>query len=87
MKFKIDENLPAEFAELLVAAHHDAVTLVSQHLQGKEDPVIMETCMREGRIFLIEVFRRAIPTLKREPIDRRLWIIEETRIRIRGEEE
>lgn len=120
MKFKIDENLPAEFAELLSAAHHDAVTVVSQRLQGKEDSVIMEACRREGRILvtldidfadirayppsqhlglmvlrvarqdkqhLIEVFRRAIPVLKRETIDRRLWIIEETRIRIRGEEE
>lgn len=34
---------------------------------------------------LIEVFQRAIPVLHREPIEGRLWIVEETRIRIHGE--
>jgi len=112
--------LPVEFAELLIAAGYDALTVVSQHLKGKEDTIVLKTCIREGRILvtldldfgdihayppgqhhglmvfrvarqdkqhLIEIFKRAIPLLKREPIDKRLWIIEETRIRIRGEVE
>lgn len=119
MKFKIDENLPIEFADLLITAGHQAMTVHEQHLQGRADPVIIDICAREGYILvtldldfadirtypptqypglmvfrivrqdkrhLIEVFQRAIPILVQEPIEGRLWIIEETRIRIRGEE-
>lgn len=39
MKFKIDENLPVEVAELLRQAEHDAVTVLEQHLGGKADYV------------------------------------------------
>jgi hypothetical protein len=30
MRFKVDENLPAEVAQLLRAAGHDALTVVDQ---------------------------------------------------------
>jgi predicted nuclease of predicted toxin-antitoxin system len=119
VKFKIDENLPIEFANLLITAGHQAMTVYEQHLQGNADQVIIDTCAKEGYILvtldldfadirtysptqypglmvlrvvrqdkrhLIEVFQRAIPILVREPIEGRLWIIEETRIRIRGGE-
>lgn len=119
MKFKIDENLPVELVELLIATGHQAMTVHEQHLQGKADPVLIHTCAQEGYILvtldldfadirtyppaqypglmvfrvarqdkkhLLEVFQRAIPVLMQEPIKGRLWIIEETRIRIRGGE-
>ncbi|MBI4482395.1 MAG: DUF5615 family PIN-like protein [Acidobacteria bacterium] len=119
MKFKIDENLPMEFAVLLHAAQYDAVTTMTQGLKGEGDPVVIDVCRREERILvtldlgfgdiqayppqdlpglivlrvhrqdkhhLIEVFRRAIPLMGQEPLEHRLWIIEETRVRVRGEE-
>ncbi len=119
MKFKIDENLPIEFVDLLIAAGHEAISVYEQHLQGNLDQVIIDTCAKEGYILvtldldfadirayppaqypglmvfrvvyqgkrhLIEVFQRAILILVQEPIEGRLWIIEETRVRIRGGE-
>lgn len=119
MRFKIDENLPIEFADLLTQAGHDAVTVIAQQLQGQDDPTIINACLRGGRVLvtldldfadirayppqqypglivlrvrqqdkrqLIQVLQRVIPTLKQEPVQGRLWIIEERRIRIRGED-
>ena len=40
MKFKIDENLPVELAELVPALGHVATTVFEQRLQGKPDNVI-----------------------------------------------
>jgi len=34
MKFKVDENLPVEVADLLRQAGYDATTVVEQHLGG-----------------------------------------------------
>jgi predicted nuclease of predicted toxin-antitoxin system len=120
MKFKIDENLPIEIAELLQAAGYDAITVVAQKLGGESDPVIAEVCRQENRIlvtvdldfadiqtyppqdfpgiivlrvnrqekpYLISVFQRTIPLLTQEFVEHRLWIVEETRVRIRGGEE
>jgi predicted nuclease of predicted toxin-antitoxin system len=119
MRFKVDENLPVQFAALLRAANHDAETVNSQRLQGEPDSLIVEVCRREQRILvtldldfanvhayppdqhpgfivlrphrqdinhLIGMFRQTIPLLEREPIEHRLWIVEETRVRIRGEQ-
>lgn len=36
---------------------------------------------------ILDVFRRIIPALEREPIKHHLWIVEETVIRIRGKKE
>jgi predicted nuclease of predicted toxin-antitoxin system len=49
MKFKMDENLPVEAAELPRAAGHDAITVVEQLLGGRPDPDIALICQREGR--------------------------------------
>ena len=40
MKFKIDENLPSEFADILRLANHDATTVYDEELQGKADPIL-----------------------------------------------
>lgn len=49
MRFKIDENLPVEFADLLNAAGHDAITVNDQRLQGKADSFLIEVCKVENR--------------------------------------
>jgi len=120
MKFKIDENLPLEIAELLWTVGYDALTVIEQELRGEGDALISETCLREGRVLvtldldfadvrvyppqqfpgfmvlrvrqqdkhhLIAVFRRVIALIEQEPVEHHLWIIEENRVRIRGEEE
>lgn len=119
MKFKIDENLPIDFVNILRKDGHKAKTVAEQNLQGKEDSVIIEKCSEEGYILvsldlglsdirayppneysgllifrallqdknhLIDMLRNIMPKFKEEPIDGKLWIVEETRIRIRGEE-
>src|SRR5438034_9728532 len=49
LKFKIDQNLPAEAAELLVRAGYDALTVNDQKLGGAEDDRIAAICRDEGR--------------------------------------
>lgn len=52
MKFKVDENLPAEHAALLREAGHEADTVADQELSGAEDSKLSERCQAEGRILL-----------------------------------
>ena len=52
MKFKIDENLPFEVAQLLRQAGHDAATVFEHNLSGGSDPEIALACQRENR-FLV----------------------------------
>jgi predicted nuclease of predicted toxin-antitoxin system len=52
MKFKIDENLPIEFAELLQNACHDAMTVNQQKLSGEKDSILLDICQKEGRILV-----------------------------------
>ena len=52
MKFKIDQNLPAECASSLIAAGHDAMTVYEQSLDGAPDERIVEVCHAEGRILV-----------------------------------
>jgi predicted nuclease of predicted toxin-antitoxin system len=52
MKFKIDQNLPIEAADLLVSAGHDAMTVYQQSLGGAPDERIVDVCNSEGRILV-----------------------------------
>jgi predicted nuclease of predicted toxin-antitoxin system len=52
MKFKTDENLPTEAADLLRAAGHDAVTVGEQRLGGSVDATVGSVCQREGRVLV-----------------------------------
>lgn len=52
MKFKIDENLPVEAAELLRQAGHDAITVPEQHLGGCADSDVALVCQQERRILV-----------------------------------
>ena len=49
MKFKIDENLPVEAADLLRAAGHEADTAQEEGLAGAEDETLSERIRLEGR--------------------------------------
>jgi predicted nuclease of predicted toxin-antitoxin system len=68
MQFKIDENLPMEFAAMLRAAGHDAVSLLDQGLDGAGDSAVAEKCRTE---------RRAIVTLDLDFSDIRQYPPEE----------
>lgn len=57
MKFKIDENLPVELANLLESAGYDAMTVKQQKLSGEKDPVIFDICQQEGRVLVTRLFR------------------------------
>jgi predicted nuclease of predicted toxin-antitoxin system len=49
MRFKMDENLTLEVAELLWAVDYDAMMVTEQELRGEDDALISEACLREGR--------------------------------------
>ena len=52
MKFKIDENLPVEVAELLRKAGYDAATVYDQNLTGVVDPTLALVCQSEQRALI-----------------------------------
>ena len=49
MRFKLDENLPAEMADLFNRAGHDAVTVLDQQMGGVSDPDLATVCVQERR--------------------------------------
>jgi predicted nuclease of predicted toxin-antitoxin system len=118
VRFKVDENLPIEVADILRSAGHDALTVFDQKLIGEDDKRILNICQEEERIlitldldfsdvrsyppqeyfgmvvlrlhrqdkpYVLETIRRIILLFKQEQIKGRLWIVEENRIRVRGE--
>ena len=50
MRFKIDENLPAELRDDLRVAGHEADTVSDQGLAGASDPHLVERVYSEGRV-------------------------------------
>jgi uncharacterized protein with PIN domain len=59
MRFKIDENLPVEAAELLRSHDHDAVMVQDQGLKGCSDDHLIEVCISENRILVtLEAFAK-----------------------------
>ncbi len=49
MRFKVDEDLPDDIAEVLRMHGHDAETVYGEGLRGKTDPTIAERCQQEQR--------------------------------------
>ncbi len=49
MQFKVDENLPADIADILRANGHDALTIQEQKLVGSPDGTIANVCRDEAR--------------------------------------
>ena len=117
MKFKVDENMPAEVAALLAGAGHDAVTVPDQQLGGQPDPDVAAVCRHEVRAIVsldlhfsdirayppvdyagiivlrlarfdkhrvMSAVQRLLPMLDQEPLVGRLWIVDETTVRIRS---
>jgi hypothetical protein len=52
MKFKLDENMPADLAVFLQEEGHDAADVVSERLAGARDPPVLNAATNEGRILL-----------------------------------
>ena len=52
MKFKLDENMPAELAHHLRADGYDAYTVAEQELIDAVDPLLLSRVKAEGRAFL-----------------------------------
>jgi predicted nuclease of predicted toxin-antitoxin system len=49
MRFKVDENLPVEVAQLLQDAGHQAATVLDQRLGGRADRALATVCQQEAR--------------------------------------
>lgn len=117
MKFKIDENLPGEAAELLRQTGYDVATVLEQDLEGCSDTDLAAICQKERRVlvtldidfgdirayppaefyglivlrlkrqdrsYVMQIFSRLIRMFSTESLEKRLWIVEEDRIRIRA---
>jgi predicted nuclease of predicted toxin-antitoxin system len=52
MRFKTDENLPVEVAQLISSHGHDAKTVEEQGLGGTADTEIAAVCNSENRILV-----------------------------------
>lgn len=52
MRFKVDENLPVEVAELLQRAGHEALTVHDQGLAGETDSALATACQSEHRALI-----------------------------------
>ena len=59
MKFKIDQNLPIEAADLLAAAGHDAMTVYERSLGGapdeQSDPGPFDSMLTVGSVGAAEI--------------------------------
>jgi predicted nuclease of predicted toxin-antitoxin system len=52
VKFKLDENLHQDCADLLNRFGHDAMTVFQQNLSGEADPTIVRICDSENRALI-----------------------------------
>ena len=52
MKFKIDENLPEEYASILKRAGFEADTAANENLSGKDDSTVIGRCKLENRVLI-----------------------------------
>lgn len=65
MRFRIDENLPAELAVTLRALGHEADTVASEGLTGTDDLALVSIALREDRVLL--TLDKGIANLNRFP--------------------
>ncbi|MEM6313060.1 MAG: DUF5615 family PIN-like protein [Planctomycetota bacterium] len=72
-RFKIDENLPVEAADLLRGAGHDAATVVEQSLGGRPDPAIAAVCQVEQRVLV--TLDRGFADIRTYPPERHAGIV------------
>ena len=50
MRIKLDENVPAELADDLRAAGHDADSVIAERLTGEPDAVVVAAARDAGRV-------------------------------------
>jgi hypothetical protein len=67
MKFKVDENLPAELVADLRAGGHDADSVAGEGLTGAPDSALMARVRAEGRALL--TLDKGIPDVPTYPPD------------------
>jgi predicted nuclease of predicted toxin-antitoxin system len=116
MRFKTDENLPSDVAELLNQHGHNAESVWQEKLSGTPDENLASVCQKEQRalltldtdfadirtyppqnypgiivfrlvkqdkLYVLSIVTRVIELLKTEALEKRLWIVDEKRVRIR----
>lgn len=54
MKIKLDENLPIDLVDLLVAFQHDVHTVLGERLAGKSDSQIFHAASSEDRLLITQ---------------------------------
>jgi len=52
LKFKVDENLPAEFAAILGGVGFEAATVADEGLSGTADSSLLDRCRAEERVLV-----------------------------------
>lgn len=66
MKFKLDENLPAELVADLNKLGHDADTVTDEKLRGAPDRIVVQAAAAAGRVLL--TLDKGIANLQRYPV-------------------
>ena len=120
MRFKLDENLPLELADLFNRTGHDAETVLDQELGGARDADLALVCVQEGRAIvsldmdfadirtyppseypgivvfrlesqarnhILEIGARFLHVLSDSLLAGQLWVVEESKIRVRSDVE
>ena len=80
MKFKIDENLPAEAAGVLRASGYLADTVGEEDMSGADDETVAGTSRAEDRILI--TLDLDFANIRAYPAGE-LWIVDGNRIRFR----
>lgn len=80
---------------ILSVCQHEARVLMTLDLDfadvrayppGENSGVIVLRLRTQDKGHVLDVIGRLLPLLAREPVENRLWIVEETRVRIRSED-
>ena len=72
-RLKVDEDLPRQIADLLIARGHDALTVAGQGWQGAPDHVLWP-CIQDERRWLITA-DKGFADLRRHPPGSRAGVI------------
>ena len=54
MKIKLDENIPAQLAEILATLGHEADTVADEKLKGQPDPMIWKAAQDSARFLITQ---------------------------------
>ncbi len=54
MRIKLDENLPASLASVLIRYGHDVDTVIDENLEGQDDAAVWKAAQRERRFFITQ---------------------------------